>query len=87
MVSEYKEQKKTESMNSRQVEEVTKMQTARKKGSPKYQAKKSKQWQEKHHTLTQNEKLWLELMTIFKLSSYYLSGWLILDPESPATPQ
>jgi len=26
-------------------------------------------------------------MTIFKLSSYYLSDWLILDPESPATPQ
>jgi len=26
-------------------------------------------------------------MAIFKLSSYYLSDWLILDPESPATPQ
>ena len=86
MISEYKEQKKTESINSRQAEEVTNMHTARKKGSPEYQVK-SKQWQEKHHTLTQNGKLWLELMTIFKLSSYYLSDWLILDPESPATPQ
>jgi len=40
MISEYKEQKKTESINSRQAEEVTNMHTARKKGSPKYQVKK-----------------------------------------------
>ena len=30
MISEYKEQKKTESINSRQAEKVTKMHTARK---------------------------------------------------------